>query len=69
MRKVITTVSGRRTSSQTNLEVAVCGSTDVDVNEAPGAPEEYWDMFPEPEGLAESKVESDETDKAQLLSE
>ena len=37
-----------QTSSQTNLDVAVCGSTDVDVSEAPGAPDEYGDMFPEP---------------------
>ena len=38
-----------QTSSQTNLDVAVCGSTDVDVSEAPGAPDEYGDMFPDPE--------------------
>jgi hypothetical protein len=69
MRQVMTTVSGGRTSSQTNLAVAVCGSTDVDVSEAPGAPDEYGDMFPEPGGLAESRRKSDETDKAQLLSE
>jgi hypothetical protein len=42
------TVSCVQTSSQTNLDVAVCGSTDVDVSEAPGAPDEYGDMFPEP---------------------
>ena len=38
----------RQTSSQTNLDVAVCGSTDVDVSDAPGAPDEYGDIFPEP---------------------
>ena len=65
----MTTVSDRRTSSQTNRAVAVCGSTDVDVSEAPGAPDEYGDMFPEPGELAASKGGSDETDKAQLLSE
>ena len=41
------TVLHVQTSSQINLDVAVWGSTDVDVNEAPGAPDEYGDMFPE----------------------
>jgi hypothetical protein len=38
-----------QTSSQINLDVAVWGSTDVDVSEAPGAPDEYGDMFPKPD--------------------
>ena len=42
------TVLSAQTSSQINLDVAVWGSTDVDVSEAPGAPDEYGDMFPEP---------------------
>ena len=46
VRQVATVVLSVHTSSQTNLDVAVCGSTDVDVNEAPGAPDEYGDMFP-----------------------
>ena len=48
MRQAIMTASRIRTSSQTNLDVAVCGSTDVDVSEAPGTPDEYGDMFPDP---------------------
>jgi hypothetical protein len=38
---------GFRTSSHSNLEFpAAVGSTDVDVSDAPGKPEEYGDMFP-----------------------
>jgi hypothetical protein len=40
VRQAKMTVLYVHTSSQTNLDVAVCGSTEVDVNEAPGAPDE-----------------------------
>jgi hypothetical protein len=34
------------TSSQSNFEVARCGSTEVDVKDAPVSPDEYGDTFP-----------------------
>lgn len=52
------------TSSQTNLDVAVCGSTDVDVSDAPGAPEEYGEMFPEVWRLARVRGKENATYKA-----
>lgn len=35
------------TSSQRSLELAIWGSTEVDVREAPGKPVEYGDTFPD----------------------